>query len=305
MVKPSPGFRRERMLREHGWFPRRMEQTLKSCARPCPMLLKVVFMALKRKGCSLLHLERASPDSLKFCKTSTGSQSQLSWRIVCLHTPWANLDAFFTAPVRQSWSCSHSPMMNCIHQFHSGWSSRVPIHFYSTTTFSTCTPWQPISMLARTHPPRGFFTSWAPSLPAGTPHGELFQGIIFVLKWTGLVQMFSYLICVWLIFLILELILELQLCLWICVCSLHLCIRRYHKFDVPRLPHMSTFLSEEEAHIMEQPIQIRKGYSYKKMLGQVLTSNRWNLQAHCNFFSFGQALASPTLVSRLSCHVSL
>lgn len=64
------------------------------------------------------------------------------------------------------------------------------------------------------------------------------------------------------------------------VCSpVHLTICRYHKFDVPRLPHMRTFLSEDEVHIMEQPVQIRKGYSYKKMLGQVLTSNRWSLDA--------------------------
>ena len=174
MVKPFPGFRREHMLREHELFPRKMELTLKSCVRLCPMLLKAVIVDLKRKGCALLHLERALPDSLIFSATSMDRLRQLSWKIVCLRMPWAHLDAFFTAQVQQSWSCSHCPKMNYIRQFHSGWSSRAPIHFFSTTTFSTCTPWQPISMPARTHPARGFSTSWAWSLLAGTLHGELF-----------------------------------------------------------------------------------------------------------------------------------
>ena len=50
---------------------------------------------------------------------------------------------------------------------------------------------------------------------------------------------------------------------------------RQHKFDVPRLPHLKDVLSEGEQDILTQPIQIRKGYSYKKMLGQVLTDDRY------------------------------
>ena len=47
---------------------------------------------------------------------------------------------------------------------------------------------------------------------------------------------------------------------------------RHHKLDVPRLPHLREFLHDDEKAILEQPIQLRKGYSYKKMLGEVLTS---------------------------------
>lgn len=49
---------------------------------------------------------------------------------------------------------------------------------------------------------------------------------------------------------------------------------RVHKFDVPRLPHLREFLYDDEKGIMDRPIQVRKGYSYKKMLGEVFTSNK-------------------------------
>lgn len=48
-----------------------------------------------------------------------------------------------------------------------------------------------------------------------------------------------------------------------------------HKFDVPRLPHLKEFLDENSKHIMDEPIQVRKGFSYKVMLGKVFTSHRW------------------------------
>ena len=56
-----------------------------------------------------------------------------------------------------------------------------------------------------------------------------------------------------------------------CSSSVH-CICRFQKFDVPRLPHLDSpeFASKDD--IMKQPIQIRKGYSYKVMLGRVFTS---------------------------------
>ena len=49
---------------------------------------------------------------------------------------------------------------------------------------------------------------------------------------------------------------------------------RVHKFDVPRLPHLREFLCESDQHVMDQPIQVRKGYSYKVMLGEVFTSHK-------------------------------
>lgn len=49
---------------------------------------------------------------------------------------------------------------------------------------------------------------------------------------------------------------------------------RVHKFDVPRLPHLMEFLDEDNKHIMDEPIQVRKGFSYKVMLGKVFTSHR-------------------------------
>ena len=52
---------------------------------------------------------------------------------------------------------------------------------------------------------------------------------------------------------------------------------------MPRLPHLKDVLSEGEQDILTQPIQIRKGYSYKKMLGQVLTDDRY---AGTNKFSY-------------------
>lgn len=48
---------------------------------------------------------------------------------------------------------------------------------------------------------------------------------------------------------------------------------RIHKFDVPRLPHLREFLQPEERGILEASVQERKGFSYKKMLGEVFTSN--------------------------------
>ena len=49
---------------------------------------------------------------------------------------------------------------------------------------------------------------------------------------------------------------------------------RVHKFDVPRLPHLKEFLDEHSKHIMDEPIQVPKGFSYKAMLGRVFTSHR-------------------------------
>ena len=48
---------------------------------------------------------------------------------------------------------------------------------------------------------------------------------------------------------------------------------RMHKFDVPRLPHLKKFLKATEKSILEESVQVRKGFSYKKMLGEVFTSN--------------------------------
>lgn len=56
--------------------------------------------------------------------------------------------------------------------------------------------------------------------------------------------------------------------------SIHQRQCRMHKFDVPRLPHLSEFLTERDKYIMDEPIQVRKGYSYKVMLGEVFTSHR-------------------------------
>lgn len=51
---------------------------------------------------------------------------------------------------------------------------------------------------------------------------------------------------------------------------------RIHKFDVPRMPHLRTFLDEAELKSLDTwSIPYRKGLSYKKMLGSVLTSNKW------------------------------
>ena len=50
---------------------------------------------------------------------------------------------------------------------------------------------------------------------------------------------------------------------------------RVHKFDVPRIPHLKEFLSPEVVElVMGEPIQVRKGYSYKVMLGDVFTSDQ-------------------------------
>lgn len=179
LVKPFPGFKRELTLREHELFVRRMELILNSCARHFPTPLQVVLVALKRKGSSLLHLERAFPPSLIFCTISMGTYSQLLWRIVCLRMPWADLDAFCTAQVHWSWNCSHCHTMRHIRPFPSGWSSRVPIHSFSTTTSSTCTPWQPISMQGKIHPLTGFSTSSVLSLLAGTQHGKLVECMVY------------------------------------------------------------------------------------------------------------------------------
>ena len=49
---------------------------------------------------------------------------------------------------------------------------------------------------------------------------------------------------------------------------------RIHKFDVPRLPHLRKFLIGNEKRILEESVQVRKGYSYKIMLGEIFTSTK-------------------------------
>lgn len=51
-------------------------------------------------------------------------------------------------------------------------------------------------------------------------------------------------------------------------------VNRIHKFDAPRLPHLEKFLSPDEEYILQESVQVRKGYSYKKMLGEVFTSKK-------------------------------
>ena len=52
------------------------------------------------------------------------------------------------------------------------------------------------------------------------------------------------------------------------------CACRMHKFDVPRIPHLKEFLNDKEKEFLQTTkVPLRKGWSYKLMLGSVFTSN--------------------------------